>query len=213
MVDPRFCQIQVQNQISLGFGSALRAILRQDPDIIMVGEIRDPETAQMAVQAALTGHLVFSTAHTRDAAGAVTRLADLGVERFLLASVLRGVVAQRLIRRVCSHCAVDGFLHPDQVSALGIKVPVERRERLPIRYGEGCVECRHTGLYGRTGLFEMLDVGSRVRDLIKAGQDSSEIARAARIEGMESLRECALRRLAEGETTFEEVLRVTMEMQ
>jgi general secretion pathway protein E len=212
MIDPRFCQIQVQSQINLSFGSALRAILRQDPDIIMVGEIRDPETAQMAVQAALTGHLVFSTVHTRDAAGAVTRLVDLGVERFLLASVLRGVVAQRLIRRVCSHCAVEGFLSADQVNALGIKVPVERRERLGVRWGEGCVDCRHTGLYGRTGIFEMLDVGGRVRDLIKGGQDAHEIARAARIEGMEPLRECALRRLAEGETTFEEVFRVTMEI-
>jgi general secretion pathway protein E len=212
MVDSRFCQIQVQSAINLGFANALRAILRQDPDVIMVGEIRDPETAQMAVQSALTGHLVFSTVHTRDAAGAVTRLTDLGVERFLLSSVLRGVVAQRLIRRVCAHCGVDGFMSPDQVSSLGIKVPVERRERLAVRWGEGCVECRHTGLYGRTGIFEMLDVGPRVRDLIKGGQDAHEIARAARIEGMESLREAALRRLAGGETTFEEVFRVTMDM-
>ncbi len=212
MVDPRFCQIQVQEQINLSFASALRSILRQDPDIIMIGEVRDKETAQMAVQAALTGHLVFSTVHTRDAAGAVTRLMDLGIEPFLLSSVLRGVIAQRLIRRVCSHCGVDGFLSPDQVSALGIKVPVERRERLAVRWGEGCVECRHTGLHGRTGVFELLDVNARVRDLIKSGQDANEIGRAARIEGMESLRECAMRRLAAGETTYEEVLRMTMEI-
>jgi len=212
MVDPRFCQIQVQEQIELSFASALRSILRQDPDVIMIGEIRDTETAQMAVQAALTGHLVFSTVHTRDAAGAVTRLMDLGIEPFLLSSVLRGVVAQRLIRRVCTHCGVDGFLTPEQVAALGIKVPVERRERLGVRWGEGCVECRHTGLHGRTGVFELLDVGTRVRDLIKGGLDANEIARAARIEGMESLRECAMRRLASGETTYEEVLRMTMEI-
>jgi general secretion pathway protein E len=178
----------------------------------MVGEIRDPETAQMAVQAALTGHLVFSTVHTRDAAGAITRLIDLDIEPFLLSSVLRGVVAQRLIRKVCDHCGVDGYLTAEQVGALGIKVPVERRERLGVRWGEGCVDCRHTGLYGRTGVFELLDVGQRVRDLIKSGQDAVEIARAARIEGMESLRECALRRLAEGATTYEEVLRMTMEI-
>jgi general secretion pathway protein E len=209
MVDPRFNQVQVQRQIELSFATALRSILRQDPDIIMVGEIRDAETAQMAVQAALTGHLVFSTVHTRDAAGAVTRLSELGVERFLLSSVLRGVLAQRLLRRICPHCAVDGHLTPEQVGALGIKVPVERRERLAVRWGEGCAECRHTGLYGRTGCFEMLDVGRRVRELIKKGEDAHEIARAARVEGMESLRESALRRLALGQTTCEEVTRLT----
>jgi general secretion pathway protein E len=212
MVDPRFCQIQVQEAVQISFATALRSMLRQDPDIIMVGEVRDPETAQMAVQAALTGHLVFSTVHTRDAAGAITRLIDLDIEPFLLSSVLRGVVAQRLIRRVCTHCGVDGYLTPEQVSALGIKVPVERRERLGVRWGEGCVDCRHTGLYGRTGVFELLDIGQRVRDLIKSGQDAVEIGRAARIEGMESLRECALRKLAEGHTTYEEVLRMTMEI-
>jgi general secretion pathway protein E len=212
MIDPRFMQVQVQRKIDLTFASALRSILRQDPDIIMVGEIRDAETAQMAVQASLTGHLVLSTVHTRDAAGAVTRLVELGVERFLLSSVLRGVLAQRLLRRICSHCGVDGHLTPDQVAALGIKVPVERRERLAVRWGEGCVECRHTGLFGRTGVFELLNVGRRVRDLIKKGEDATEIARAAKVEGMESLRESALRRLADGLTTYEEVVRVTADM-
>jgi general secretion pathway protein E len=212
MIDPRFNQVQVQRQIEVGFATALRSILRQDPDIIMVGEIRDGETAQMAVQAALTGHLVFSTVHTRDAAGAVTRLVELGVERFLLASVLRGVLAQRLLRRICPHCGVDGHLTPEQVVALGIKVPVERRERLAVRWGEGCTECRHTGLYGRTGCFEMLDIGRRVRELIKKGEDAHEIARAARVEGMETLRESALRRLALGQTTCEEVSRLTADM-
>ncbi len=209
MVDPRFCQVQVQRQIDVTFASALRTILRQDPDVIMVGEIRDAETARMAVQAALTGHLVFSTVHTRDAAGAVTRLLELGVERFLLSSVLRGAVAQRLLRCVCPSCAVDGFLTPTQVSALGLKVPVERREQLPVQWGEGCVDCRHTGLYGRTGVFEMLDVGRRVRGLINEGRDANEITNAARIEGMETLREAAIRKLADRATTFEEVLRVT----
>ncbi len=212
MIDPRFVQVQVQRKIELTFATALRAMLRQDPDIIMVGEIRDAETAAMAVQSALTGHLVLSTVHTRDAAGAVTRLAELGVERFLLSSVLRGVLAQRLLRRICSHCAVDGHLTPDQVNSLGIKVPVERRERLAVRWGEGCVECRQTGLYGRSGVFELLNVGRRVRDLIKKGEDATEIARAAKVEGMESLRESALRRLAEGVTTYEEVVRVTADM-
>ncbi len=211
MVDPRFCQVQVTPQIGISFANALRTILRQDPDIIMVGEIRDAETAQMAVQAALTGHLVFSTVHTRNAAGAVTRLTELGVERFLLSSVLRGVLAQRLIRRICAHCAVEGFLNGDQVAALGLKIPVERRERLRVRWGEGCVSCRHTGLFGRSGVFEMLDVGRRIRGLINEGRDANELHHAGRIEGMESLRDAALRRLAEGLTTFEEVARVTVD--
>jgi general secretion pathway protein E len=177
--------------------------------VIMVGEIRDAETAQMAVQAALTGHLVFSTVHTRNAAGAVTRLLELGVERFLLASVLRGVVAQRLIRRICERCAVEGTLNPEQIAALGLKIPVERRESLKVRWGEGCPECRQTGLFGRTAVFEMLDVGRRIRALVSEARDANEIANAARIEGMQSLREAAVRRLAEGITTFAEVLRIT----
>jgi general secretion pathway protein E len=209
MVDPRFCQVQVQRQVGVSFASALRSILRQDPDVIMVGEIRDEETAQMAVQAALTGHLVFSTVHTRDAAGAIIRLVELKVERFLLSSVLRGVLAQRLVRCICPHCGVEGFLSATQVDALGIKVPMERREQLRVRWGEGCVECRHTGLYGRSGVFEMLDVGRRVRTLINEGKDASEITHAARVEGMETLREAGIRKLAEGATTFEEVVRLT----
>lgn len=208
MVDPRFCQVQVQRQVDVTFASALRAILRQDPDVIMVGEIRDEETANMAVQAALTGHLVFSTVHTRDAPGAVTRLAELGVERFLLSSVLRGVVAQRLVRCICPHCAVEGFLSAAQVDALRLKVSLERRDRLRVRYGEGCADCRHTGLYGRTGVFEMLDIGRRIRGLINEGAGADEIAQAARIEGMESLRDAAIRKLAEGVTPYEEVARL-----
>jgi len=209
MIDPRFCQVQVNSQIDVTFASALRTILRQDPDIIMVGEIRDKETANMAVQAALTGHLVFSTVHTRNAAGAVTRLIELGVERFLLSSVMRGIVAQRLIRRICENCAVESYLNPDQVAALGIKVPVERRDSLRVRSGEGCVSCRYTGLYGRTGVFEMLDVGRRIRTLINEGKDANEIHHAGRIEGMEPLRDAAVRKLADGITTYEEIVRVT----
>jgi general secretion pathway protein E len=213
MIDPRFCQVQVQRQVDVTFASALRSILRQDPDIIMVGEIRDTETAHMAVQAALTGHLVFSTVHTRDAAGAVTRLVELGVERFLLGGVLRGVLAQRLVRQVCADCAVEGALTPQQVEALALKVPVERRDELKVRWGEGCPKCRHTGLYGRSGVFELLDVQRRVRQLITEGKDANEIAYAARVEGMATLREAAIRKLAEGATTFEEVVRLTADAQ
>lgn len=213
MIDSRYSQVQVNRAIDLTFANALRTILRQDPDVIMVGEIRDKETAQMAVQAALTGHLVFSTLHTRDTSGAVMRMVELGVEPFLLSSVLRGVMAQRLIRMVCPHCSVDGYLTPDQVAALGLKIPVERREQLRVKWGDGCVDCRHTGLLGRTGIFEMLDVGRRIRELINAGADSTEIAKAARVEGMETLRESAIRKLAKGITTFEEVIRVTADLE
>ena len=209
MVDPRFCQVQVNPQIDVTFSTALRSILRQDPDIIMVGEIRDADTAQMAVQAALTGHLVFSTVHTRNAAGAITRLIELGVERFLLSSVMRGVVAQRLIRRICERCAVESYLNSNQIDALGIKVPMDRRDNLRVRSGEGCVSCRYTGLYGRTGVFEMLDIGRRIRTLINEGKDANEIHHAGRIEGMEPLRDAAVRKLADGVTTFEEIVRVT----
>jgi general secretion pathway protein E len=119
------------------------------------------------------------------------------------------VIAQRLIRRVCSRCSVEGHLNPDQVLALGLKVPVERRDRLAVRWGEGCAECRFTGLLGRSGVFEMLDVGKRVRQLINSGRDANEIHNAGRIEGMESLRDAAVRKLADGVTTFEEIVRVT----
>ena len=213
LVDPRYCQVQVNPQIDITFASALRTILRQDPDIIMVGEIRDGETAQMAVQAALTGHLVFSTVHTRNAGGAVSRLTELGVEPFLLSSVLRGVMAQRLIRRICERCAVEGTLNADQIAALGLKVPVEKRDNLRVRWGEGCIDCRHTGLYGRTGVFEMLDIGRRIRTLINDGKDANEIAHAGRVEGMEPLRDAALRKLADGVTTFEEVVRITADVE
>ncbi len=135
------------------------------------------------------------------------------MEPFLLSSVLRGVLAQRLLRQICPHCGVDGYLTPDQVNTLGLKVPVEQRERLMVRWGDGCVDCRQTGLYGRSGVFEMLDVGARVRSLIKNGQDANEIARAARIEGMETLRESALRKLAEGGTTYAEVARITADVE
>jgi general secretion pathway protein E len=138
-------------------------------------------------------------------------LVELGVEPFLLSSVLRGVLAQRLIRRICENCGVEGTLNTDQVAALGIKVPVERRENLKVRWGEGCVKCRQTGLYGRTGVFEMLDVGRRVRGLINEGKDAAELSNAGRIEGMESLREAALRKLASGLTTYEEVARLTVD--
>jgi general secretion pathway protein E len=185
----------------------LRHILRQDPDVIMVGEIRDAETAQLAVQAALTGHLVLSTLHTNDAASSITRLADLGLERFLISSTLIGALAQRLVRKVCPHCATDHYLTDSEVAALRLALPPGKRAR--VRLGQGCFDCRGTGYYERTGVFETLPVDDRLQELIVGGADHPQLKREAVRRGMKTLRQAALRKLAEGITTFEEVVRVT----
>jgi len=202
-------QVAVQSKIDVTFHAALRTILRQDPDIIMVGEVRDSETASMTVQAALTGHLVFSTLHTNDTANSITRLTELDVEPFLLASTLTGVLAQRLVRKVCSDCATEYILTDEQVASLGIPVNPDEKRRLPVKKGEGCVRCRYTGLYGRTAVFEMLDVSSKVRKLIREGTDSKEIQKIASLDGMTTLRQAAIRKLAQGMTSFEEVFRIS----
>ncbi len=202
-------QVAVQNRIDVTFAAALRTILRQDPDIVMVGEIRDRETAVMAVQAALTGHLVFSTLHTNDTASSVSRMLDLGVEPFLLGSVLHGILAQRLVRKVCHECAEPTHLSDDQILALGIPVEPGEERKLPVKQGRGCVKCRNTGLYGRTGIFEMMDVSSKIRKMIAAQADSKEMSKVAQLDGMMTLRSAAIRKLAQGVTTYEEVFRVT----
>jgi len=207
MVSPLFNQTAVNLKAGVTFAIALRHILRQDPDIIMVGEIRDPETAQYAVQAALTGHLVFSTLHTNDAASSITRLADLEVERYLINSTLIGSMAQRLVRKVCPHCAEDYFLNNDQVKSLSLAVP--QGKRVKVKGGKGCFECRGTGYYGRTGIFEILPVTDLIKQLILDHADAPLIKRDAVNHGMKTLRQSALRKLAEGTTTYEEVIRVT----
>ena len=207
MVDDAFNQTAVQTKVGITFASALRHILRQDPDVIMVGEIRDKETAHYATQAALTGHLVFSTLHTNDASASISRLIDLGVERFLVGSTLSCAMAQRLVRKVCSHCVTDRYLDSDEVRTLRLAVPAGRKVK--VKEGNGCHECRGTGYLGRTGVFEVLPVTEGIKDLIVANADSPEIKRLAVKEGMRTLRQSALRKLAEGITTFEEVVRAT----
>ncbi|MGH9465089.1 MAG: GspE/PulE family protein, partial [Thermoanaerobaculia bacterium] len=207
MVYEDFNQVAVQTKVGITFAGALRHVLRQDPDIIMVGEIRDPETAEYAVQAALTGHLVFSTLHTNDAPSAVTRLTDLGVERFLIASTVVGVVAQRLVRRVCPHCAVETHLGDGEAQILRLAVPPGKRVK--VKVGQGCFDCRGTGYFGRSGIFEMLALDETIRPLVAAGGDAPKLKREAVQRGMKTLRQSALRKLAEGVTTFEEVVRVT----
>ncbi|HEX4963457.1 MAG TPA: ATPase, T2SS/T4P/T4SS family [Thermoanaerobaculia bacterium] len=207
MVYPDFNQTEVQLKVGISFAAALRHILRQDPDVIMVGEVRDNETAQYAIQAALTGHLVFSTLHTNDASSSISRLADLGVERFLISSTLIGAMAQRLLRKICPHCATERYLEADEVATLRLSVPAGKRVK--VKEGEGCFECRNTGYLGRTGIFEMMPLDDGIKNLVVQGVDAPEIKREAVKNGMRTLRQSALRKLAEGVTTFEEVVRVT----
>jgi general secretion pathway protein E len=207
MVNEDFNQTSVQPKIGITFASALRTILRQDPDVIMVGEIRDGETAQNAIQAALTGHLVFSTLHTNDAASSVTRLVDLGIEPFLISSSLVGAMAQRLVRTICKDCKRNRPLTVDEAAMLNLQAPAGKR--IIVKEGAGCIRCRNTGYFGRTGIFEILSIDSAIRDLIDRREDFLKIKEMAIRRGMRTLRQSALRKLAEGDTTFEEVIRVT----
>ncbi|WP_184717997.1 type II secretion system ATPase GspE [Caulobacter sp.] len=193
-------QTQVNTKVGMTFAAGLRAILRQDPDVVMVGEIRDAETAQIAVQASLTGHLVLSTVHTNDAAGAVVRLRDMGVEPFLLASTMRLIIAQRLVRRLCPHCSVAEPADPG--AAALIDVPAGTPLRRPV----GCSECGHTGFQGRVGVYEAIRVDDTVRRLIGQNASEQEIAEASLDHG---LKDEARRYVLEGLTTVEEALRIT----
>jgi len=207
MVCPDFNQIAVQPQAGITFASILRNILRQDPDIIMVGEIRDLETAENAIQAALTGHLVLSTLHTNDAVSSITRLIDLGVEPFLINATLVGVIAQRLVRRICPNCMESVVLEQDELKSLGIGL--EQEGQIELKRGKGCVQCRKTGYKGRVGIFEMFTITEQVRKLIGKQTTVEDITKVARQEGMSTLRENAIRTMLKGVTTYSEVLRVT----
>ena len=207
MVHDDFNQTAVNAKIGITFAQALRTILRQDPDIIMVGEIRDEETAQNAVQAALTGHLVFSTLHTNDSATSVTRLIDLGIQPFLISSSLIGAMAQRLVRRICDDCKRNRPLSLEESAMLNLQAPPGKR--IIVKEGAGCIRCRNTGYFGRTGIFEILTIDNAIRDLVDRSEDFLKIKDMAIKRGMRTLRQSALRKLAEGSTSFEEVVRVT----
>lgn len=196
-------QIQVNARIDLTFARALRSILRQDPDVIMIGEIRDLETAQIAVQASLTGHMVLATLHTNDAPSAVTRLIDMGVEPFLLASTLRGVLAQRLVRRLCPQCREARPADEADRQAVGEGCPPT------LWHAVGCSACGHTGYSGRTGVYEMLTVDDAVQRLVHDRASENDLRDVARHSGLRTLREDGMRLLAEGTTSAEELLRVT----
>jgi general secretion pathway protein E len=207
MIAPEFNQMQVHHQIDLDFATGVRTLLRQDPDIIMIGEIRDLDTGQMAVQASLTGHLVLSTLHTNDAPAAITRLLDLGVPHYLIASTLSGVLAQRLVRTLCPHCKEPRAIEPTAWYSL-----VDRHHAPPPPGGgygpKGCLECRRTGFLGRVGLYELLPMSPLLRSLIKPDMDLAAFTRAAVGEGMRPLRIAGAEKVALGLTTVEEVLTV-----
>ena len=200
-------QIHVRSQIGLTFASGLRSIVRQDPDVIMVGEIRDAETAEIAIQAALTGHLVFSTLHTNDASGAVSRLLDMGVEDYLLASSLLGVMAQRLVRNLCVRCKRPVTVSPEMLREIGMG-----SAKAPTIFEQvGCRDCAGTGYRGRSGIYELLEVDDQIRKLIIARTPADQIKLAAVNRGMRTLRDDGWRKVAEGVTTTAEVLRVTQD--
>ena len=207
MVFEDFNQVAVRAQIDLTFAHTLRTVLRQDPDIIMVGEIRDTETAEQAVQAALTGHLVLSTLHTNDAPSSVTRLLDLGIPHFLITSTLIGILAQRLVRENCSHCIEEYVPTPDEAAAL--RVPPEKLQPYRFKRGRGCLHCRQTAYSGRTGIFEVLPITDKIRGLVSTQTGSRDIFKAAREEGMRTLRESAMEKVFRGITTTTEMVRVT----
>ncbi len=202
-------QVQVNERIGFTFATALRALLRQDPDVIMVGEIRDEETARVSVQAALTGHLVLSTLHTNDAPASITRLINIGIEPYLISASLNAVVAQRLVRRICEHCK-EPYKPADDVKAALAK---RRIEVETLYQGKGCEHCRKTGYSGRCGIYEVLVLDNTIRDVVATSPSLVELRRACEQHGMVNLRDDGVRKIAKGVTTLEEVLRATEDLQ
>jgi general secretion pathway protein E len=203
-------QVQVQAQIGMSFANALRSILRQDPDIIMIGEMRDTETAQIAVQSALTGHLVLSTLHTNTAAGAIIRLEDMGVERYLITSSVNGVLSQRLLRRLCPHCRERVELPEETLAESGLSRFMPAGER-GVHVARGCVHCKQTGYLGRTSVHELFVMDDAAHRAILSGADATTLHNVARQGGMLTLYEDGLRKVAAGVTSLEEVMRVTQD--
>ena len=206
MIEPAFNQMQVQHNIGLSFANGVRTLLRQDPDIIMVGEIRDVETAEMAIQAALTGHLVLSSLHTNDAPSAITRLLELGVPAYLLNSTLLGVMAQRLARTLCPHCKVKGEISEETWQEL--VHPWKAAKPAQVNMATGCLECRMTGYRGRTGIYEMLPLSAEMKKLVVVDAELQKIKALARREGMKPLRLSGAEKVAAGLTTAEEIIKI-----
>lgn len=210
MVHEEFNQIAVQAQIDVTFSNILRNILRQDPDIIMIGEIRDLDTATYAVQAALTGHLVFSTLHTNDAVSTIIRLEDLGLEPFLIGSTMLGALAQRLVRKICPNCTESYEVEATELQKLGF--PVGDKRVFELQRGTGCRHCRGTGYYGRIGIFEIFPMSEQLKGMVSSRSTADDLRQIAIREGMSTLREDAWRKVQSGLTTIEEALRVTRDV-
>ena len=206
MVEPTFNQMQVQTNIGLTFADGIRTLMRQDPDIIMVGEIRDIETADMAIQAALTGHLVLSTLHTNDAPSAITRLLDLGVPAYLIHSCVLGIMAQRLVRTLCPACKAPHNITDTEWSS--ITHPFKAAKPAGVMKAVGCIECRNTGYRGRSGIYEMLTITPKLRKLITPNANLAQLKHLAYQEGMQPLMLNGAEKVAAGMTTIEELLKV-----
>ncbi|HYT97045.1 MAG TPA: ATPase, T2SS/T4P/T4SS family, partial [Casimicrobiaceae bacterium] len=203
-------QIQVKPQIDLTFANALRSIVRQDPDVIMIGEIRDLETAQIAVQSALTGHLVLSTVHTNDAPSTMNRLLDMGVEDYLLTSTIVGILAQRLVRTLCPHCKETYIALPELVEEINLRRFTDDKD-ITLWHAKGCSHCANTGYIGRISILEMLPITDTLRSMVMKHATATDLRAEAIREGMLTMYEDGLRKALKGVTTFEEVLRVTRE--
>jgi type IV pilus assembly protein PilB len=201
-------QVNMNEKVGLTFARCLRSILRQDPDIVMVGEIRDLETANISIEASLTGHLVFSTLHTNDAPSTITRLIDMDVEPFLLTSTIEAIIGQRLVRKLCLFCREKYEPSDDELDAIGISQ--EQLEGKTIYKADGCKQCQHVGYEGRTGIYELLTLNDELRDLVLARASTGEIMKAARQMGMQTLREAGILKVLDGITSIEEVLGETL---
>ncbi|MFA7203999.1 MAG: GspE/PulE family protein, partial [Candidatus Caldatribacteriota bacterium] len=206
----RVNQINVLPKINLTFANALRSILRQDPDIIMIGEMRDSETAHIAVQSALTGHLVFSTLHTNDAVSSLTRMIDMGIAPFLISSSVVGVMAQRLVRKICPKCIEEYFPEKGVLDNLKINFEIPNQDNLKFYRGKGCDYCKNTGYRGRTALFEVVRINDEIRSMIMKNTSSNVIKDIAIKNGMRTLLDSGIQKVLSGETTIDEVLRVAV---
>ena len=201
-------QIPVNPDIEVTFATVLRAILRHDPDVILVGEIRDHETAETAIQSALTGHLVFSTLHTNDAPSTITRLRDMGVAPFMITATVEAILAQRLVRRICSECRTE--FEPSDELLMELQLPIAQARQYRFYYGKGCSRCNNSGYKGRVGLYELMNVTDDIRDLIAANAPTDELRNVARSQGMTTLREAGLKLIFDGVTTIDEIVRETV---
>jgi type IV pilus assembly protein PilB len=201
-------QVPVNPDIDVTFATVLRAILRHDPDKILVGEIRDYETAEIAIQSALTGHLVFSTLHTNDAPSSITRLRDMGIPPFLITATLEAILAQRLVRRICTECRTE--FDPSDELLMELQLPIEQARQYSFYYGKGCQRCNNSGYKGRVGIYELLDVNDEMRDMISSEASVDDLRNLARSQGMTTLREAGLKLIFDGITTIDEVVRETV---